>query len=229
MAKVDMWPFEVTSDNGQGKYKFSPVSLTVREVLPSLDGTSQAGRVYHIPPRLTFEEDSYHEEWAWTDWVDGPDGTRKKIDHEDGFPIPGDIVSVTLQANPKNTGGHFRDILELTMQEHAGTDTAKPQPPVPAVPAVPADTHTGESALGRLPVEQRIAATALTNVVVGRVWDETPDGDEWKETLRAAVKKLTLAQVPPSLLSQIQIEEPEPEPEPAPAPAPGEDVEELPW
>ena len=109
--------------------------------------------------------------------------------------------------------------------------TATPTPPsTPSAPPVP-DAPSGESALGRLPVDQRIAATALTNVLAPMIWDDTPDGDEWKETMRSAVKKITLAQVPPSLMSLVKAEEaqPAPEPEPEPEAEIEEDVEEIPW
>jgi len=217
MAKVKMWPYEVTSDNGKGKYRFAKVTLTVKEIKEASEGVSQAGRAYRFPPRLVFTEDTQEEEWSWTHWVETKPGQpSKKVEHLisddvevacgvcDQFVVEGDVVEVTLEASPKNTSGHFRDIRELSMKAQVEPGTvATPTPPsTPSAPSVP-DAPSGESALGRLPVEQRIAATALTNVLAPKVWDETPDGDEWKETMRAAVKKITLAQVPPSLIPAL--------------------------
>lgn len=245
MAKVEMWPYEVTSDNGKGKYRFAKVTLTVKEVLEARDGVSQAGRAYHFPPRLVFTEDAQGEEWSWNHWVDTKPGQpSKKVEHLisddvevacgvcDQFVVEGDVVEVVLEASPKNTSGHFRDIRELSMKAVVEPGaTATPTPPsTPSAPPVP-DAPSGESALGRLPVDQRIAATALTNVLAPMIWDDTPDGDEWKETMRSAVKKITLAQVPPSLMSLVKAEEaqPAPEPEPEPEVEIEEEVEELPW
>ena len=111
----------------------------------------------------------------------------------------------------RNDGTYWYDIDEVILTGNTG------QVNTPA-PSAPADSNPGESPLGRLPVEQRIAATALTNVLVPKVWDETPDGDEWKETLRESIKKITLAEIPPTLLPLIQAEEVQPPPEPEPEP-----------
>ena len=243
MAKVEMWPYEVTSDNGKGKYRFAKVTLTVKEIKEASEGVSQAGRAYRFPPRLVFTEDTQEEEWSWTHWVETKPGQpSKKVEHLisddvevacgvcNQFVVEGDVVEVVLEASPKNTSGHFRDIRELSMKAvvEPGT-TATPTPPsTPSAPSVP-DAPSGESALGRLPVDQRIAATALTNVLAPKVWDDTPDGDEWKETMRSAIKKITLAQVPPSLMSLVKAEEAQPAPEPEPEPEVEEEVEELPW
>ena len=245
MAKVEMWPYEVTSDNGKGKYRFAKVTLTVKEIKEASEGVSQAGRAYRFPPRLVFTEDTQEEEWSWTHWVETKPGQpSKKVEHLisddvevacgvcDQFVVEGDVVEVVLEASPKNTSGHFRDIRELSMKAVVEPGaTATPTPPsTPSAPSVP-DAPSGESALGRLPVDQRIAATALTNVLAPMIWDDTPDGDEWKETMRSAVKKITLAQVPPSLMSLVKAEEaqPAPEPEPEPEVEIEEEVEELPW
>jgi len=243
MAKVEMWPYEVTNDNGKGKYRFAKVTLTVKEVLEARDGVSQAGRAYRFPPRLVFTEDTQGEEWSWNHWVDTKPGQpSKKVEHLisddvevacgvcNQFVVEGDVVEVVLEASPKNTSGHFRDIRELSMKAVVEPGaTATPTPPsTPSAPSVP-DAPSGESALGRLPVDQRIAATALTNVLAPKVWDDTPDGDEWKETMRSAIKKITLAQVPPSLMSLVKAEEAQPAPEPEPEPEVEEEVEELPW
>lgn len=245
MAKVEMWPYEVTSDNGKGKYRFAKVTLTVKEIKEASEGVSQAGRAYRFPPRLVFTEDTQEEEWSWTHWVETKPGQpSKKVEHLisddvevacgvcDQFVVEGDVVEVVLEASPKNTSGHFRDIRELSMKAVVEPGaTATPTPPsTPSAPPVP-DAPSGESALGRLPVDQRIAATALTNVLAPMIWDDTPDGDEWKETMRSAVKKITLAQVPPSLMSLVKAEEaqPAPEPEPEPEVEIEEEVEELPW
>ena len=245
MAKVKMWPYEVTSDNGKGKYRFAKVTLTVKEIKEAREGVSQAGRAYRFPPRLVFTEDTQEEEWSWTHWVETKPGQpSKKVEHLisddvevacgvcDQFVVEGDVVEVVLEASPKNTSGHFRDIRELSMKAVVEPGaTATPTPPsTPSAPPVPA-APSGESALGRLPVDQRIAATALTNVLAPMIWDDTPDGDEWKETMRSAVKKITLAQVPPSLMSLVKAEEaqPAPEPEPEPEVEIEEEVEELPW
>ena len=177
------------------------------------DGTSQAGNVYHIPPRLTFEEDKERNEWQWKEWVDS-----KPIDYPGPFPIAGDVVQATLKVSMKNDGTYWYDIEEVILTGQTGQVNT-------SSPPEPAGSLIGESALGRLPVEQRIAATALTNVLVPKVWDETPDGDEWKETLREAIKKITLAQIPPTLLPLINVEEVQPAPEPEAE----EDVEELQW
>ena len=245
MAKVEMWPYEVTSDNGKGKYRFAKVTLTVKEIKEASEGVSQAGRAYRFPPRLVFTEDTQEEEWSWTHWVETKPGQpSKKVEHLisddvevacgvcDQFVVEGDVVEVVLEASPKNTSGHFRDIRELSMKAVVEPGaTATPTPPsTPSAPSVP-DAPSGESALGRLPVDQRIAATALTNVLAPMIWDDTPDGDEWKETMRSAIKKITLAQVPPSLMSLVKAEEaqPAPEPEPEPEVEIEEEVEELPW
>jgi len=243
MAKVEMWPYEVTSDNGKGKYRFAKVTLTVKEIKEASEGVSQAGRAYRFPPRLVFTEDTQEEEWSWTHWVETKPGQpSKKVEHLisddvevacgvcNQFVVEGDVVEVVLEASPKNTSGHFRDIRELSMKAVVEPGaTATPTPPsTPSAPSVP-DAPSGESALGRLPVDQRIAATALTNVLAPKVWDDTPDGDEWKETMRSAIKKITLAQVPPSLMSLVKAEEAQPAPEPEPEPEVEEEVEELPW
>ena len=245
MAKVEMWPYEVTSDNGKGKYRFAKVTLTVKEIKEASEGVSQAGRAYRFPPRLVFTENTQEEEWSWTHWVETKPGQpSKKVEHLisddvevacgvcDQFVVEGDVVEVVLEASPKNTSGHFRDIRELSMKAVVEPGaTATPTPPsTPSAPSVP-DAPSGESALGRLPVDQRIAATALTNVLAPMIWDDTPDGDEWKETMRSAIKKITLAQVPPSLMSLVKAEEaqPAPEPEPEPEVEIEEEVEELPW
>ena len=245
MAKVEMWPYEVTSDNGKGKYRFAKVTLTVKEIKEASEGVSQAGRAYRFPPRLVFTEDTQEEEWSWTHWVETKPGQpSKKVEHLisddvevacgvcNQFVVEGDVVEVVLEASPKNTSGHFRDIRELSMKAVVEPGaTATPTPPsTPSAPSVP-DAPSGESSLGRLPVDQRIAATALTNVLAPKVWDDTPDGDEWKETMRSAIKKITLAQVPPSLMSLVKAEEaqPAPEPEPEPEAEIEEEVEEIPW
>ena len=212
MPKVDVWPFEALSQN-EKNIRFKPVSLTVRELMIAKDGTSQAGNVYHIPPRLTFEEDKERNEWQWKEWVDS-----KPIDYPGPFPIAGDVVQATLKVSMKNDGTYWYDIEEVILTGQTG------QVNTPA-PSAPEDSHPGESVLTTLPLEQRIAATALTNVLAPKVWDETPDGDEWKETLREAIKKITLAQIPPTFLPLISVEEVQSAPEPEVE----EDVEELQW
>ena len=212
MPKVDVWPYEAHSQN-EKNIRFKPVTLTVRELMIAKDGTSQAGNIYHIPPRLTFEEDKERNEWQWKEWVDS-----KPIDYPGPFPIAGDVVQATLKVSMKNDGTYWYDIEEVILTGQTGQVNT-------SSPPEPAGSLIGESALGRLPVEQRIAATALTNVLVPKVWDETPDGDEWKETLREAIKKITLAQIPPTLLPLINVEEVQPAPEPEAE----EDVEELQW
>jgi hypothetical protein len=118
----------------------------------------------------------------------------------------------------KNDGTYWYDIEEVILTGQTG------QVNTPA-PSAPEGSPPGEPALTTLPLEQRIAATALTNVLAPKVWDETPDGDEWKETLREAIKKITLAQVPPTFLPLISVEEVQPAPEAEVE----EDVEELQW
>jgi hypothetical protein len=212
MPKVDVWPFEALSQN-EKNIRFKPVSLTVRELMIAKDGTSQAGNVYHIPPRLTFEEDKERNEWQWKEWVDS-----KPIDYPGPFPIAGDVVQATLKVSMKNDGTYWYDIEEVILTGQTG------QVNTPA-PSAPEGSPPGESVLTTLPLEQRIAATALTNVLAPKVWDETPDGDEWKETLREAIKKITLAQIPPTFLPLISVEEVQSAPEPEVE----EDVEELQW
>ena len=214
MPKVDVWPFEAHSQN-EKNIRFKPVTLTVRELMIAKDGTSQAGNIYHIPPRLTFEEDKERNEWQWKEWIDS-----KPIDYPGPFPIAGDVVQAKLKVTMRNDGTYWYDIDEVILTGNTG------QVNTPA-PSAPADSHPGESPLGRLPVEQRIAATALTNVLVGKVWDETPDGDEWKETFREAIKKITLAQIPPTLLPLIKAEEVQPAPEPEPEPEPQVEDDDL--
>ena len=203
MPKVDVWPFEAHSQN-EKNIRFKPVTLTVRELMIAKDVTTQAGNIYHIPPRLTFEEDKNRNEWQWKEWIDS-----KPVDYPGPFPIAGDVVQAKLKVTMRNDGTYWYDIDEVILTGNTG------QVNTPA-PSAPADSHSGDSPLGRLPVEQRIAATALTNVLVGKVWDETPDGDKWKETLREAIKKITLAQIPPTLLPLVKAEEAQPAPEPEP-------------
>lgn len=193
--KVDLWPYEANQQSDKGT-RFNPVTLTVREFIPARDGTSQAGREYHIPPRLTFEEDIERNEWQWKEWVDS-----RPVDYPGPYPLAGDIVQAKLKVTKRDDGTYWYDIDEVVATGNHNTPTAQAGPTAPEVNE--SGTDTEKSPLGMLPVEQRIAATALTNVLVGRVWDETPDGDEWKETMRAAVKKITLAQVPPSLIPTL--------------------------
>ena len=64
------------------------------------------------------------------------------------------------------------------------------------------------------------------------IWQQEPDGSEWKETMREAGKKIGLAAIPPSLLLKAQELVKEKVKENAPTPAEDdstEKVEELPW
>ena len=39
------------------------------------------------------------------------------------------------------------------------------------------------------------------------MWDDAPDGDEWKEFMRKAIKHYTMLQIPPKLREIIEAEE----------------------
>lgn len=77
----------------------------------------------------------------------------------------------------------------------------------------------------------------MSNVMLHQVWMEEPDGEPWKEMIRSAVKKISQAQIPPSLLGIAKAgaaeSAPEPEVEAPPVEAAAapqeEDVVELPW
>lgn len=251
MPNSEVWPYDASSITEKG-INFKPMTMTVCEWFPMAEGVSQAGNNYHIPPRLSFEEDPERNEWQWKQWNDV---TGRFEDFPGPFPLAGDIVQVKLKATPRTESGYFYDIVSCssTGQSNPAVAAAQPAAQPTQAPQAPAGGGGGpQSPLGRIPVEQRIAAVAMTNVMVLEVWQQTPDGDPWKETIREAVKKVSLAQVPPSLLGQAQTLAKEnvpaevppeqdtqrqaPPPPPAPAPPqaqqpepPKEDVVDLPW
>lgn len=238
MPKTDVWPYEVHSQNEKG-INFKQVSLTVDEANPAKDGVSKAGYDYHLPPRVSFVEDPQREDWMWKAW---DDNAGRYADYEGALPVPGDVVQVKLKVSYKNgedSGEYYYDVhdLYLSLGSAAGTPVSdSTQAPAPA------SGGSNLSALGRLSTQEQIAATAMTNNLGLAVFDATPDGDEWKETIREAVKKILTSQIPPSLLdiakagAEDQYDAapaaPEPEPEQTPLPADpmaDDDVEELPW
>jgi len=247
MAKVDEWPYDVLSDKN-GKRVFTPMTFTIKAVIPAKDVTAKAtGRQYHFPPAVTFEEDPMKEEWSLADWVDGDGGKRIKVDwkgipvgnDENGDPIfelpqAGNRVSVQLKTAEGNGDRVWRDADVKTLVV-LNTNIAKinavndERPAAPAAPVVGQVTNWTTAAsnepevvddfgfvvlgpsdeLDNIPEQQRIAGTALTNVLAPKVWDESPDegyGSEWKTFMRRAVKHYTMLQVPQTLRRKIQQE-----------------------
>ena len=209
MAKVEVWPYDVSSDRN-GRFVFSPMTFTIKEIIPARDGTSKMGKAYHLPPRVIFEEDPMAEEWSMGKWIDAEGGGRKKVDFEGPFPISGDRVSVKLQTSPGNGDRVWRDVdvdsMVLLNSNLAATPPVAPAPPAPATPE-PQGAEDTALALDKIPEQQRIAGTALTNVLAPKVWDDAPDGDEWKEFMRKAIKHYTMLQIPPKLREIIEAEE----------------------
>lgn len=238
MPKSQTWPYEVHSMDDK-KINFSQVTLTVHEAHPAKDGTSKAGRDYHLPPRVSFKEDPEREDWMWKAWSD-ENGFE---DYSGTLPSPGDVVQVKLKASYKggeDSGEFYRDVHD--MYHSVGAVAAPSQVAAQgAAPALAGGSAT--SALGRLSVQEQIAATAMSNVMLLQVWMETEDGDSWKEMIRSAVKKIGQAQIPPSLLGIAKsVAEAQPEPQAPEPPAevaepPASDdlttlpdkVEDLPW
>jgi hypothetical protein len=233
MPRVEVFPHKATSVTEKG-IQFEQVSLTVREVSVAKDGTSKAGREYHLPPRITFAEDPSGEDWMWKAWNDN---TESFEDYSGVLPVAGDVVQVKLKVSYKggeDSGEYYRDIHDLYLSMGSATPTAQPDTQDVAAPQTGGSNLT---ALGRLSLDEKISAVAMSNVMLLQVWMETEDGDTWKELIRSAVKKIGQAQIPPSLLgiakeSAEEVALPLPEPEPpaeAAAPPASEDVEELPW
>ena len=223
MPKVQQWPYEVHSMDDK-KINFKQISLTVDEANPAKDGTSKAGNEYHLPPRVSFAEDPEREDWMWKAWND--DAGRYE-DFSGDLPVAGDVVQVKLKASYKggeDSGEFYFDIHDLYV---SGTSAAAPQPNGAAP-----QSASSKSALGRLTLDEKISAVAMSNVLLPLVWAAEPDGDEWKELIRSAVKKIGVSQIPPSLLgiaketAETKTEEP---PAEAATPPQDDDVEELPW
>ena len=234
MPKTDIWPYEANTITDKGA-TFKTFVVTVREWFPAKDGTSQAGKQYHLPPRLSFEEDPEREEWAWKEW----DGSSFQ-DFPGPFPLQGDMVQVKLKASKKtgDSGGYFRDIAELSQTGQSAPQTQSPDNGAVApeqqqqAPQPPVDPNAAnKSALGRLPKEEVIAglSTFNTSGLMLEIWQQEPDGSEWKETMREAGKKIGLAAIPPSLLHKVQELVKENAPTPAEDDSTEEEVQELPW
>ncbi len=235
MAKVDEWPYDVLSDKN-GKRVFTPMTFTIKAVTPAKDVTAKAtGRQYHFPPAVTFEEDPMKEEWSLADWIDGDGGKRIKVDwkgipvgnDENGDPIfelpqAGNRVSVQLKTAEGNGDRVWRDADVKTLVVLDANIANDARPTAPAAPVAPAASNEPEvvddfgfivlgpsDELDNIPEQQRIAGTALTNVLAPKVWDESPDegrGSEWKTFMRKAVQHYTMLQVPPTLRRKIQQE-----------------------
>jgi|19_taG_2_1085344.scaffolds.fasta_scaffold52564_1 hypothetical protein len=233
MPRVDLFPHKATSITERG-YQFEQVALTVREAFPAKDGVSKAGREYHLPPRIKFVEDPSGEDWMWKAWDDSKESFG---DYTGVLPVAGDVVNVKLKAGFKggeDSGEYYRDVHDLYLTTGAATNV--PASSAADAPQLPTGI-SNISALGRLSTQEQIAATAMTNNLGLAVFDATPDGDKWKETIREAVKKILTSQIPPSLLGIAEAGAVEVAPEPeveappveAAAPPQEEDVEELPW
>ena len=235
MAKVDEWPYDVLSDKND-KRVFTPMTFTIKEITPAKDVTAKAtGRQYHFPPAVTFVEDPMKEEWSLADWADGDGGKRIKVDwqgipvgnDEDGNPIfklpqAGNRVSVQLKTAKGNGDRVWRDADVKTLVVLDANIANDARPTAPAAPGAPAASNEPEvvddfgfivlgpsDELDNIPEQQRIAGTALTNVLAPKVWDESPDhgyGSEWKTFMRKAVKHYTMLQVPQTLRRKIQQE-----------------------
>ena len=231
MPQSEIWPYEANTITDD-KIQFKTATLTVREYFEAKDGISKAGNEYHLPPRVSFEEDIEREEWSWKVW----DEKLGFVDYSGVQPVAGDIVSAKLTAAAKKTGeGYYFNVNDIVVTGK-NTNLGDPRPTNNSAPA-PAGGSNANSALGMIPLEQRIAAVAMTNTLLEVVWKETPDDDEWKETIRQAVKKVALAQVPPSLLPSAQAQAQEQKKrtvadaiaEMPPVDPPEDDVEDLPW
>jgi hypothetical protein len=236
MPQSEVWPYEANTITDE-RIQFKAMTLTVREYFSPRDGTSKAGNEYHLPPRVSFEEDIEREEWSWKVWDDSKGSFE---DYSGVQPVPGDIVQAKLTASAKKTGdGYYMNVNDISITGR-NTNLGDSNASAAGQPAPPSGGARDKSALGMIPLEQRIAATAMTNTLLLQVFMETEDGDSWKETIREAVKKVALAQVPPTLLpaAQAQAQEqkkaaapPQQEapPEEMTAPPSDDDVEELPW
>ena len=239
MPKVSTWPYEVHSMDDR-KINFSQLTLTVHEAHPAKDGVSKAGREYHLPPRVSFKQDPERESWMWKAWNE-EDGAFE--DYSGTLPDTGDVVQVKLKASYKggeDSGEFYRDVHDL--YHTVGAVTGTPQSDVQGA-APPLMGASPTSALGRLSLDEKISAVAMSNVMLHQIWMEEPDGEPWKELIREAVKKISQSQIPPSLIGiakagvEAQPEPQLPEP-PAEVVSPPEsddlttlpeDVEDLPW
>ena len=116
--KINIFPYEVQNENENNKsLTFYGKALTVREVLEARDGVSKAGKNYHMPPRVIFNEDPQGDEWAWKSW---DDQQSKFVDFPGPFPNPGDVMEFKLKATPRADGeGYYRDV-------YRARQTAKP-------------------------------------------------------------------------------------------------------
>jgi hypothetical protein len=233
MPRVEVFPHKAAVVSAKG-INFEQVSLTVRNVSVAKDGTSKAGREYHLPPRIQFAEDPSGEDWMWKEWNDTSESFQ---DYSGVLPVAGDVVQVKLKVSYKggeDSGEYYRDVHDLYLS--MGSAAATPQPDAQGA-AAPAAGGSNLSALGRLSLDEKISAVAMSNVMLHQVWMEEPDGEPWKEMIRSAVKKISQAQIPPSLLGIAKAgaaeSAPEPEVEAPPAevvaPPQAEDVVELPW
>jgi|TARA_B110000211_G_scaffold849_1_gene971 hypothetical protein len=233
MPRVEVFPHKAAVVSAKG-INFEQVSLTVRNVSVAKDGTSKAGREYHLPPRIQFAEDPSGEDWMWKEWNDTSESFQ---DYSGVLPVAGDVVQVKLKVSYKggeDSGEYYRDVHDLYLS--MGGTAATPQPDAQGA-APPATGGSNLSALGRLSLDEKISAVAMSNVMLHQVWMEEPDGEPWKEMIRSAVKKISQAQIPPSLLGIAKAGAAESAPEPeveappveAAAPPQAEDVTELPW
>lgn len=201
MPESVMWPHEANTITDD-KIQFKAMTLTIREYFPAKDGVSKAGYNYHLPPRVAFEEDIEREEWSWKVW----DDKKGLFEDYDGIePVSGDIVQAKLSVSAKKTGeGYYYNVNDISY----GVNVRVAEPPKHSASAPSGDEHAS-SVLSMIPLEQRIAAIAMTNTLLLPIWSEVPDGDEWKETIREAVKIIALQQIPspPLLKEQAQTQE----------------------
>lgn len=233
MPRVEVFPHKAAVVSAKG-INFEQVSLTVRNVSVAKDGISKAGREYHLPPRIQFAEDPSGEDWMWKEWNESSESFQ---DYSGVLPVAGDVVQVKLKVSYKggeDSGEYYRDVHDLYLS--MGSAAPAPQAATEDV-APPLAGGSNLSALGRLSLDEKISAVAMSNVMLHQVWMEEQDGEPWKELIRSAVKKISQAQIPPSLLGIAKAESVESAPEPeveappveAAAPPQEEDVTELPW
>jgi hypothetical protein len=112
MPRVEVFPHKAAVVSAKG-INFEQVSLTVRNVSVAKDGTSKAGREYHLPPRIQFAEDPSGEDWMWKEWNDTSESFQ---DYSGVLPVAGDVVQVKLKVSYKggeDSGEYYRDVHDL--------------------------------------------------------------------------------------------------------------------
>lgn len=198
MPRVDLFPHNATSITEKG-YTFAQVALTVKEALQAKDGTSKAGKPYHLPPRVKFVEDPSGEDWMWKVYDDSKEAFG---DYTGVLPVAGDVVNVKLKAafrGGEGSGEFFRDISELYLSMSSATGGAETS----VVEAPPPPSGSGTmSILERLSTAQQIAGTALNKEALPLVWERTDE--KFKEELTEFVMMWTRASMAPSMLQKLQ-------------------------